>query len=292
MKPPRLIAMLLMLLIATGCSAQRVSVAVMGLFHSSQLTIESIASSPLLMRAGGRQRVLGVDAGQTLLVETQGERIKATSLVFTARQGGDSCFVLSVPGKLRRRYCGKLTITGNGSELLPVVEMEIETAVASVVAAELPADTPLEALKAQAVVARSYLVASKHRHARSGFCDTTHCQFLREPPPNGSAAFRASIATKGLVLKWQGAVFAAMYSASCGGRTHTAAEVGISPTDYPYFPVECRYCRRDEPGRGHGVGLCQKGASAMAREGKDYRDILSYYFPNVTVGAIPLLGEP
>jgi peptidoglycan hydrolase-like amidase len=95
-----------------------------------------------------------------------------------------------------------------------------------------------------------------------------------------------------LVLKWQGTVFAAMYSASCGGRTHTAAEAGISLMDYPYFSIECRYCRRDEPRRGHGVGLCQNGALAMAREGKGYHDILAYYLPNVTVGLLSLPGEP
>jgi peptidoglycan hydrolase-like amidase len=273
----------------------------MGLFHSSQLTVESIASRPLLLRAKGQQLAFGVDAPQsiriqreerTLVVEGERGRFKAAGLQFTARQGGDSCFILSMPGKLRRRYCGKLRITASGRELLPVVEMELETAVASIVAAELPAGTPLEALKAQAVVARSYLVAGKHRHAAAEFCDTTHCQFLREPPPSSSAAGRASLATRGLVLKWQGAAFAAMYSASCGGRTHTAAEAGLPPAEYPYFPVECPYCRRDAPGRGHGVGLCQSGAAAMARQGQEYREILSHYFPNTTIGSLSLAGEP
>jgi stage II sporulation protein D len=32
-------------------------------------------------------------------------------------------------------------------------------------------------------------------------------------------------------------------------------------------------------GSGHGVGLCQAGAEAMARQGKDYRQILEFYFP-------------
>jgi stage II sporulation protein D len=32
-------------------------------------------------------------------------------------------------------------------------------------------------------------------------------------------------------------------------------------------------------GFGHGVGLCQCGAQGMARKGKTYKDILSFYFP-------------
>src|SRR6266571_2973368 len=60
--------------------------------------------------------------------------------------------------------------------------MDRETATASVVAAENTPDTPLEALKAQAVAARSYFVAGRGRHHDFDFCDTTHCQFLREPP--------------------------------------------------------------------------------------------------------------
>jgi stage II sporulation protein D len=37
-------------------------------------------------------------------------------------------------------------------------------------------------------------------------------------------------------------------------------------------------------GSGHGLGLCQQGASAMAREGASFREILAHYFPNTSVG--------
>jgi stage II sporulation protein D len=38
-------------------------------------------------------------------------------------------------------------------------------------------------------------------------------------------------------------------------------------------------------GAGHGVGLCQAGADEMAREGKSYREILSFYYPGTELGA-------
>jgi stage II sporulation protein D len=38
-------------------------------------------------------------------------------------------------------------------------------------------------------------------------------------------------------------------------------------------------------GSGHGVGLCQTGAEEMARQGKSYREILSFYYPGTELGA-------
>jgi stage II sporulation protein D len=38
-------------------------------------------------------------------------------------------------------------------------------------------------------------------------------------------------------------------------------------------------------GSGHGVGMCQAGAEEMAREGKNYREILSFYYPGTELGA-------
>lgn len=37
-------------------------------------------------------------------------------------------------------------------------------------------------------------------------------------------------------------------------------------------------------GVGHGVGLCQTGAAEMARQGKDYREILAFYYPGALIG--------
>jgi peptidoglycan hydrolase-like amidase len=145
---------------------------------------------------------------------------------------------------------------------------------------------------AQAVVSRSYYTAGHGRHAGFDFCDTTHCQFLREPPPAQSPAAIAAAHTRGLALFYRDAPLAAMFSASCGGRTRSLED---PPADgYPYFAVECPYCRRGPrvrcsycdpkaPGAGHGFGLCQTGAKGMAAEGATFREILSRYFPNTSL---------
>ena len=41
-------------------------------------------------------------------------------------------------------------------------------------------------------------------------------------------------------------------------------------------------------GQGHSIGLCQRGAKAMAEEGSSFRQILNHYFPNT---ALTLFGE-
>jgi stage II sporulation protein D len=36
-------------------------------------------------------------------------------------------------------------------------------------------------------------------------------------------------------------------------------------------------------GQGHGIGLCQAGAKAMAEEGADFREILAHYYPKTVI---------
>ena len=195
-------------------------------------------------------------------------------------------------------------------------------------------------MKAQAVAARTYFVAGKGRHEDFDFCDTTHCQFLRSPPASQSPAFKAADATQGLVLTFESHVFAAMYTRSCSGHTRTPVEANLPPGNYPYYSVECHYCRQhpvrwqsrisvqdanrlrpsNEPsrlaigrklgwntvpssdfiikrdggpvllegvGQGHGIGLCQAGAKAMAEHGAHFRQILVHYYPNTELTSLP-----
>lgn len=143
-----------------------------------------------------------------------------------------------------RTYRGALQISAANNELQLILHAELEDLVAATVSAESPPSAPPEALKAQAILARSWIVASRKRHGAYDLCDTTHCQHFKEPTPRGIQAARA---TRGLVLAWQGKPFAPAYSASCGGRTRTAADVGWPDTQgYPYFAVDCAVCQKNE----------------------------------------------
>ena len=327
-------------------SVADVRIGVLGLFRPTQFTVTASGDSAFVLRTDEELIVLekssGVDSasirasGKGMEVSVGPRVVRASKLAVTGRDARTVDFLLAVPNKITRRYHGTLEIKSSAGTLIAIVAMNRETAVASVVAAENSSGTPIEALKAQAVAARSYFVASHGRHHDLDFCDTTHCQFLREPPPPESAAARAVAATRDLVLAYDSQPIAAMYTRSCSGRTRTPADLGFSSTAYPYYSVECQYCQShpfhwssrisaqdaatlqtpnesarltivrrlgwsavpsndflakkesdhvilNGTGEGHGIGLCQSGARAIAEEGADFRQILTHYYPNTTI---------
>ncbi|HMC32445.1 MAG TPA: SpoIID/LytB domain-containing protein [Candidatus Angelobacter sp.] len=249
MKKLRTIVSLLLLGVCCAYGQQReVRIGVLGLFHPKEIMVSSVTEKPLECAAGEERWNIHEPTrvaleGKSIRVADASNKL-AAALICDDGQGSAAEFVVVVPGKLSRSYLGRLEIRPQPGELLVIVTMDMETAVASIVAAESPPHAPLEALKAQAVATRSFLIAGKGRHSSFDFCDTTHCQFLRQPQEPTSPAAQAAAATRGLVLAYKGQTFAAMYSASCGGRTHSLEELGIVSRGYPYFAVICDYCRR------------------------------------------------
>lgn len=338
-----LAASVLFLSASPGILARQVRVGVLGLFHPREITLSPATSDAVVVTTGDKVFVLEPGTPQSmarievsdpgLLFQLDGRLVRVAEIHASGRNRQSAGFLLGIPGKISRPYRGTLSIRAVSGEIVPTVTMDLETAVASVVAAELTRDTPLEALKAQAIVTRSYFAAGKGRHHGFDFCDATHCQFLREPPNPESPASLATLATRGLVIAYEGKPIAAMFTGSCGGHTRTPAEVGVSSGSYPYYPVVCGACytspvrwtrriseqdltpliakgeagrlavnrtlgwntvlsnnftlRRENgeavlegTGQGHGIGLCQRGARAMAEGGAGFREIISHYFPN------------
>lgn len=249
----RALVAFVLLVPSAPCFAQDVRIGVLGLFHPREIVVRAVPGSAIVVRAEDRSLVLenssGVDEisvhldGNAIAAHMKDSVIRTPSLNVTSRDNGSTDFLVSVPGKITRRYHGTLEVTPSSTAVVMTVRMDLETAVASIVAAESDPDTPLEALKAQAIATRSYLVAAKGRHRDFDFCDTTHCQFLRTQPGPQTPPARAAAATRGLVLAYNKRPFAAMYTRSCSGLTRTPAEIGLPASSYPYYSVECKYCR-------------------------------------------------
>jgi hypothetical protein len=248
----------LLLFFALACNpyaiAQDVRIGVLGLFHPREAKLQASQKEAVIIQAAGQTFVLEPDSpmaasfrisNDALLFDFGGHVLRTTEIHAAARNNGAASFLLTVPGKITRAYRGTLVVKASRGEVVPIITMDLETAVASAVAAESGSDTPPEALKAQVVVARSYFVAGGGRHRDFDFCDLTHCQFLREPPAEDSPAAVATRETRGLVLTFQDKPFAAMFSRSCGGRTRTPADVGLPGSGYPYFSVLCDFCYRN-----------------------------------------------
>jgi hypothetical protein len=288
--------------------AATVRIGVFGLFHPVELDVKPVRGQVLVVDSGiesgqksGTELSTGLNPGSSerrqILEGSASARLRSPAHV-TGRDGDEAAFVLSVPGRgpgvparIQREFHGRLEVLQRDGHLVAIVRMDLETAVASIVTAEGSEAVPFEARKAQAVVARSFLAAGRGRHADFDFCDTTHCQFLREPPRSKSAASRAAMETRGQMLTYEGRVIAALYSADCGGHTRTLADAGWGGGEfgefgaYPYFAVECpvQGAISGHPVSGHQVGMCQVGAAEMARRGSTFEEILRHYFPATAI---------
>jgi stage II sporulation protein D len=122
-----------------------------------------------------------------------------------------------------------------------------------VLAAESSVEDEFAALKAQAVVSRTYTLSNLRRHARDGydFCNTTHCQrFLQVTQENARPDFhklvrRAVGDTSGEVLRdARGALASGVFfSTSCGGQTANLQTLWGAPAREPYLRgVRDEYC--------------------------------------------------
>ena len=121
-----------------------------------------------------------------------------------------------------------------------VKTVDLEEYVAGVVAAEVPPSWPLEALKAQAVAARTFAVAQKIAQGPAARAHLTASVLDQVYKGTSEAlALKAARETRGEVLTWGAAPIAAYFSASCGGRSETAeAAFNLAPGTTPYIQSE------------------------------------------------------
>jgi stage II sporulation protein D len=272
-----------------------------------------------------------------------------------------------------------------------IVEMSLEEYIKGVVAAEMPAEFELEALKAQAVATRTYAVKQMALLGGAGLIDRPGADVSTDP--RHGQAWQSSLQlkerwgafhferywgkigqavdeTRGMIVVYNGEAINAVFHSTSGERTASAKEVW--GYDFPYLQsVACEWDKksprysdsreysyseleqrlgaeagvmaaaksgsgsvaqvleRTDSGRvakarigsktftggeirqkldlrsanfsletlgeklvfrttgyGHGVGLCQYGANGLAKAGKDFRQILSYYYTGVSMGNV------
>jgi stage II sporulation protein D len=268
----------LLLALALPLVATELRIGVLSLFRPERVTIRS--SEVLWVQAGPRNfflspgQVAGLRAvGPEIDLFAQQQSSTSQRVAISGRGGAPATFRITIDGKIDRLFTGRLEVDPIASRLQPVILVDLEAAVAAVVAAEAPQDTPTEALKAMAVLARSYYIAGGRRHGPYDFCDTTHCQWRRETVAPSHPAAIATRATEGIAITYGGQVIAAMYHGSCGGRTMSAEEVGLSGETYSYQPVECDACRREASTWTRRLPMDVAGALLNARIENERLDI-------------------
>lgn len=282
-----------------------------------------------------------------------------------------------VAGVAGRNYRGALVLRVDGGRLAAINRLSLEQYLYGVLPREVPHDWPAEALKAQAVAARTYAVSRISRATGLAYDleDTVLSQVYGGFDAERPGTNRAVDATRGEVMRYAGQPIVAYFHSHSGGRTEDPAFVWgarlpyLVSKDDPYslktgtmrwsaeftkaeidrklageLPVgrfkALRIVRRNGAraelvrvegerrslqlsanrlrlllgpaklkstaftveqtraglrfvgrGYGHGVGLSQWGAMAMAKSGAAYRSILSFYYQGVNIERFPAESE-
>lgn len=145
-----------------------------------------------------------------------------------------------------RRYPGLLILRLNGDGTVAVIdELGIEQYLLGVLPHEMDPGWPLEALKAQAVVARTFAYTQLGKYRKAGFDLTsdTRSQVFGGLGEVAEPVRRAVAGTRGEVLGYKGAILSVYYHSCCGGHTSDAAVVwGAPKSPPPLRGVKDRYC--------------------------------------------------
>ncbi|MEJ2075806.1 MAG: SpoIID/LytB domain-containing protein [Reinekea sp.] len=273
---------------------------------------------------------------------------------FSAPLGED--ITVTVNNELQRVYRGNLTVDWDGDEYRIENKTPLEVYVAGVVVGELGADSEVELIKAQAVLARTYALKVG---AREPLSDLAYHQVFAGFDVYARRRYAITLQTRGEVLLRAGELAAALFHAECGSAIYFAGQfwptadkrralplpVGVSVgapwqvmlTDAQLaevFPdVEQLVLLARQPvvvdigarqiglesfrlqvnrrfgwnrlpsnefsverlrdgwllrgrGRGHLVGMCQRQAGELARNGIGYRGILALFYPESEVSGV------
>lgn len=194
-------------------------------------------------------------AGDGLLVTNERGDALVISFPATVKPVKDG---LLVEGKLFRRlffsapsavyvnnkpYRGLAELSVADKGILVVNQLPLEEYLVGLINCEISSAWPIEAVKAQAIIARTYALNRKMSrmaspyHLESSVMDQVYEGCLIED----SRARRAVFETEGEVLTFGGGIIQAFYHSSCGGRTE--ASENIWGASLPYLRgVDCQYC--------------------------------------------------
>lgn len=175
-------------------------------------------------------------------------------------------------------YHGKLMIKNVNGKLIVINDVDLENYLKGVVPSEMPASWEYEALKAQAIAARSFALANLGKQAKNGYDlkDNTEDQAYGGASAETNKTNKAVDETHGLVLTYDMKIISAYYSASAGGMTSASVWGGYAPYlhSVPSFDENVKK-------NGHGVGMSQHGANNLAKQGYNAYQILEYFYQDI-----------
>ena len=161
-----------------------------------------------------------------------------------------------------RPYDGRFRLLRGGGGVRVVNHLSLESYISSVVGGEMPSSWNIEALRAQAVAARSYAMAHMARPADGQWHlgDTTRWQNYEGLRNVSGPTRQATASTAGVILSYQGGIVESLYAA-------TQQIV--------------------DEAHGHlGASMSQNGAQDLAQQGLRYNQILGHYYQGASLARL------
>lgn len=223
--------------------------------HGSSPTLSATGPWSLRSRSGMllAQGGAGQNVSDAALASVPGEAWLAT----------DSNDQLLVQGEA---YAGRLRLLRQDQGWLVVNHLPLEHYIAAVVGAEMPSSWSLEALKAQAVAARSYALAHMARPASMHWHlgDTTRWQAYNGERSLQPRTLEAVRLTSGIILSYQGGIVESLYAANQQIVQEAHGSLGAS--------------------------MSQTDAQRLAAEGQRYTEILGRFYPGASLARLRSSG--
>ena len=168
--------------------------------------------------------------------ETRSTALTGTTWSFSAP---GKVLDLVLPGGRTRTYRGSLALVPRGTGARTVNRVLLEDYVRAVVPSEMPTSWAADAVRVQAVAARSYAVRTRDFSDQPGYdiCDTTACQVYGGKSREDSRGDAAVKATAGTVVSYQGQVALTQFASSNGGALASSTLPYLVAKPDPYDGV-------------------------------------------------------
>lgn len=194
-------------------------------------------------RARGRMEFFDADVTESYAVDDGFRLVPLEPSAFTTIYGVLTGTGFKYEKTENRNYAGILEFyLDHKGQIAALTEIPIDVYLRGVVPAEMPAGFPKEALRAQAIVSRSVVMAQKSiKHLNDPFelCAHVHCQVYSGLTHEDERTSDAVDDTQGLVLTSNGELIDAHYCAVCGGHTESASLVWMTPQMWNSEGVAC-----------------------------------------------------
>lgn len=208
------------------------------------------AEAPMTIPAGTTMTLVADDGSLTLTADGLDLALSPGDMLLLRRDGAGSIGMQFLSPALSNRFCGDLCFSATGDAINTLLRIYVEDYLYGAVGCAMAPSSPLEALKAQAVVARNYALRQKAARASAAYDLADTGDALSYRGYNVAAEYadvlRAVDDTKGQTLYYEGSPATCYFCDSNGGQIESAANA--LDAALPYSTV------RDDPYDYDGSG--------------------------------------